>query len=135
MSYEMTKEVKGQTLFVTAAGRRTGRNVAAIAKDVLDECRRSNVTEVFIDLRDLKGRMDVSDSLLVITEVFPSINLFRHVKRVAVIETPDRDERSRFFERVAHSRGFNIRMFDDPERAQQWLAETISSSDSVTRVK
>ena len=100
----------------------TLENVAAIAGEILDECVRANVARVFLDLRQLSGRLDISESILVITEMFPKMGLSQKLERVAVLESHERHERSRFFERAAHARGYNLRMFDDQDEAMDWIS-------------
>jgi len=97
MSYEIEMKVKGHYLFATACGTRTSENVLSIAKEILDECMRNNTANVFLDLRQLTGRLSISESLPVITKEFPELGLFRKLERVAVLESGDRNERSRFF--------------------------------------
>ena len=122
MSYKIQLELRERCLFAAASGERTCKNVAAIAGEILDECVRANVARVFLDLRQLSGRLDISESILVITEMFPKMGLSQKLERVAVLESQERHERSRFFERAAHARGYNLRMFDDQDEAMDWIS-------------
>ena len=123
MSYSIEMELRGRCLFAAACGVRTSENVSAIAKQVLDECMRKDIVDVCLDLRQLTGRLNISDSLSIITREFPEMGLFQKLERVAVIESGERQERSRFFERAAHARGYNIRMFDDQKQAADWISK------------
>ena len=124
VSYNIEMELREHCLFATACGERTGENVSAITKEILDECVRNNIVDVFLDLRQLTGRLTITDSISVITNEFPRIGLFKKLERVAVLESRERHERSRFFERVAHARGYNIRMFDDQREAADWISRS-----------
>lgn len=124
MSYSIDMEVRGHCLFAAACGERTSQNVSAIAKEVVAECERNEVVDVFLDLRQLTGRLNISDSLAVVTNGFPAMGTFQKLERVAVLEASERRERSRFFERAARARGYNIRMFDDQKEAFDWISES-----------
>jgi len=124
VSYSIEMELRGSCLFAAACGERTGENVSAIAREILDKCVRNNIVDVFLDLRQLTGRLNISDSISVITKEFPEMDLFGKLERVAVLETSERHERSRFFERAAHARGYNIRMFDDQKEAADWISKS-----------
>ena len=128
MGYSIEMEVREDYLFATACGERTAENVSAIAREVIDECVQRNVAHVLLDLRHLTGRLNIADSLSVVTKGFPEIGVFRRLERVAVLEMSERYERSRFFERVAHSRGYNIRMFDDQQEALDWISSSRQSA-------
>jgi hypothetical protein len=123
VSYDIEIELQEHYLFATACGDRTSENVSALAREVLDECVRHKVVNVLLDLRLLTGRLSISESLSVITRVFPEMGTLRKLQRVAVVETSERNERSRFFERAAGSRGYNIKMFEDQKEAVDWLSE------------
>jgi hypothetical protein len=124
MSYTMDIEVQGDCLVAAACGERTGENVSAIAQEILDECLRQGIVKVLLDLRPLTGRLSISESLSVVTHLFPEMSALRKLERVAVIEASERHERSRFFERAAGARGYNIRMFSEQQQAVDWLAQS-----------
>ena len=121
MSHNVQLIPRGSCLFATASGERTSDSVSAIAKEIVDQCMQNGIADVYLDLRQLKGRLDISDSIAVITRVFPELGLLGKLQRVAVLESSGRYERSRFFERAAHARGYNIRMFEDEEVAISWV--------------
>ena len=123
MSYNIEIEIRDHFLFATASGERTDINVEAIAKKIVDECARNKIANVYLDLCQLTGRLSILESLLVITKVFPEMGIFRKLERVAVLESSERNERSRFFEQAAQARGYNIRMFDNRKEATDWLSE------------
>ena len=124
MSLGIETEVKHQCLFVTVMGQRTRSNIQELTKAVVDRCISNNVVRTLVDLRQFTGRLDISDSFIVVTDVFPSIGIFNKLERVAVLESKERNVRSRFFEGVAHARGYEIRMFDCQEEAAEWISES-----------
>ena len=124
MTYRADFELRDQHLFATVGGPRTIESITSISREVVNECRRNGVSKVFIDLRQLTGRLEITDSLSVVERIFPAIESFRELEKVAVLEQKERFERSRFFERVAQSKGYNIRMFEDPDEATTWLTVT-----------
>jgi hypothetical protein len=134
MSYDIDIELKENYLFATVCGERTGENIATLAKEILDVCKKNNIDLVFVDLRKFTGRLNITDSYLVVARILPTIKLFQQLKKVAVLELEERYERSRFFEGVAQDNGYNIRMFEDQDVAAAWLLESVKQ-ESPTPAK
>ena len=123
MDHNIEIEIRENCLFAVAKGVRTENSISEIAKEIFDKCASNNIVKAFVDLRQLTGRLNISESLQVINKLFPEIGIFRKLEKVAVLETNERNERSVFFEQAAQARGYNIRMFDDQDNAADWLSE------------
>ena len=134
MSLNIDIELRESYLFATVCGERTSENIAALAKEILDVCQKNNIDRVLVDLRKFTGRLNITDSYLVVDRILPTIKLFHQLKKVAVLELEERYERSRFFEGVAQDNGYNIRMFEDQDVATAWLSKSVEQ-ESPTPAK
>jgi hypothetical protein len=76
---------------------------------------------VLVDVRGLKGRLNVLDSYLVVTQVFEQLRGHGLLK-AAILDSRDPSLRIRFIETVALNRGFNFRVFTSRSEALAWLA-------------
>lgn len=127
MSLNIEMQIIERYLFVIPRGKRTSDNISEISKSILDFCLQNNIENVLLDARQLTGRLDISESYLVVLNLFPTIKQFRQLTKVAILESKERYERSRFFERLARKRNYNLRIFEDQMEATTW----ISKSDEV----
>jgi hypothetical protein len=121
MPYELEIKREETYLYARASGTRTRSAIAAIATEIVENCKQNQVDEVLVDIRELKGPMGIFDSLLIVTKEFPKLKAMNVVKKVAIINAKDRKERSRFFEQMAVKHGYNIRFFEDLTPAIEWL--------------
>jgi hypothetical protein len=110
-------------LHACASGTRTLKNVSSIAREILDASIINETDKALIDIRQLEGRLSIFDSLLIITKEFPAIQQLRVLNKAAIVDAEDRRERSEFFERIARSRDYNIRIFEDVQTAIEWISE------------
>ena len=113
--------LRGHFLNATACGLRTVDNVTHLTRSILDACDTHGVADVLLDLRQLTGKLSIIESLSMITNVFPEMKRLKCLSKVTVLESKDRQERSRFFEKASKARGYNIRMFEDQNEAYAWM--------------
>ena len=120
--HELVIESREGYLNAVAIGVRTRENVAAITARIFDSLDDRGLDCVLVDVRGLKGRLGVSDSLQLATEVFP---LFRGkgLRKAAVVSGRARPARGWFLETVSRNRGFNFRVFASVDDAVEWLLE------------
>jgi hypothetical protein len=121
MAYDLEIKKEESYLHVRAAGSRTRATISAIGQDILEACRKHDIYEVLVDIRDLTGEMGIFDSMLIVTKEFPKLNAENVVKKAAIINPRNRHERSRFFEQIAVKRGYNLRLFEELTPAIEWL--------------
>lgn len=121
MFYNLDIKKDKDLLCVALSGSRTRESISAAAKEIVNACRQHQADKVMIDVRRLTGRIPIFDSLSVIFNDFPAIRATGVINKAAFIESEIRRTRFTFFERVAHSRGYNIRFFIDPDAALKWL--------------
>lgn len=125
MLYDLEIKKEDQFVHAIASGVRTQKNISLIANDILDACKKHKADKVVIDIRQLTGRMPIFNSLSIIFEEFPHIKEAQVIKKAAIIDSEMRKIRYTFFESVARRRGYNIRIFSDPDAAVEWIREDI----------
>lgn len=118
--YTLTFENRENHLFVLSNGLRTRGTVTAMAMEIFDAALANNLSKVLIDARELDGRLGVLDSYLLVTEVFQNIR-GKGIRKAAIVDEQINTLREWFLETVARNRGFNIRIFNDKEKALDWL--------------
>lgn len=121
MSYKLTIKKKKDILWITATGKRTLETVLAITKESVTACVKNKTTKFIIDVCGLEGRLRTLDAYDVPDQHFPKIRDLNVISQCAIIDLKEFEESYRFFENVAVNRGFNLRIFSDPDEAIAWL--------------
>jgi hypothetical protein len=110
MGYRIEFRVGGGVLRATVSGH--SAFVAAIAREIGEQARKSLVRHVLIDVRRLRDRYGRLRSLLA-TQELPA--------RVAVLDLWQNDRYYIFAELAARRLGCQLRRFDDEAAALSWL--------------
>lgn len=121
MSYKLSFQKEAGYLRVNVIGERTRESVTAIAWDVLRACTEEGNSRVLVDVRQMTGRLNRVDAYDVTVLEFPKIQSAGILKMTAIVDLEEYRDRFRFFETVAINRGFNLRIFGDPDEAVIWL--------------
>jgi hypothetical protein len=121
MAHELKTEVDGDILRVTASGTRDPETVAAVAHEIAALCSEKGIPKALIDVSRLEGKLGTLDAFSLVVKHFPALRELSQLEGVAVLDKELTEERHRFLENVAVNRGFNIRMFDDADKAMEWL--------------
>jgi len=116
---EMTREPK--YLHFRAKGMRSRESILALSKQIMDACIEHDARQVLVDVRELEGFLPVLDAYEIPAQEFPAMRRPEILRQAAVIDREGAEERGRFFETVAQNRGFNLRTFQDPDEAIEWL--------------
>ena len=122
MSYEIDMDKEYDFLHVRVRGVRTRENVSAMARDILDACLEHRCTKVLIDVRALEGWLSTLEAYDVPSTDFSDLR-GRGLQKAAIVDRERPGETHRFFETVARNRGFNVRIFENTDRAVEWLRE------------
>ncbi len=123
MSYALTIEKKDDVLWVTATGTRSLETVLAMSKDILAACVEKRVKKVLTDVRGLEGRLSTLDAYEIPDQHYPQMQDRSVITHNAVVDLEEFEDSYRFYENVALNRGFNVRLFSDPNKAMAWLKE------------
>jgi hypothetical protein len=113
-------------LRVTAEGEITADDVQAMIAKVAADCRSLNQVNVLIDIRDVRGGIDLFDCLGFAETIAASV--IGSGIRMAFVYRLERDGgRMPFIETAAVNRGAVLKAFPDAGAAERWL-----SADSIT---
>jgi len=123
MSYALTIEKKDDVLWVTATGTRSMEAVLAMSKDILAACVEKRVKKVLTDVRGLEGRLSTFEAYEIPDKHYPQMQDRSVITHNAVVDLEEFEDSYRFYENVALNRGFNVRVFSDPNKAMAWLKE------------
>ena len=122
MSYDLKIEKKDDFLWVTATGReRTLEIILAMARDILQACVENKVTLVLRDMRPLEGLLEMMEAYDIPDKYFPKMKDPSVITRIVIVDRKESKRNNSFFENVAVNRGFNLRIFSDPDKAFKWL--------------
>jgi hypothetical protein len=113
-------------LRVIVSGPRNKKTVIAAAREIFQKCREEDYHYVFIDVRTLRGRLSILDSVAVILDVFPEFKKHRLIKKAAILDRESERYQSRFFETFAANRAYNLRLFHCAEEALSWLKTPVT---------
>jgi hypothetical protein len=120
LGYTLVMEAQGDALLVRASGVRTRATVTAMTLEVFEAARANGLSKTLVNVTELKGRLGIVDAYLIVTEVFETLR-GKGLRRAAVVDERATPVREWFLEVVARNRGFNFRVFADPQAALDWL--------------
>ena len=123
-TYSLTIAVSKDHVRFLAKGNRTRDTITSIAMEILDTCVQRGFDTVLIDVRGLRGRLKVFDSLMIVKNEFPRLKRLGILKKAAIVDRQENRFRLHFFESIARSRGYNLGTFVDTEQAYLWLCES-----------
>lgn len=112
----------GDYLSALAEGERSIDTVTAIALEVAQAAKAAGLAKILVDVRQLQGHLRLIDGYLVVNGVFENLR-GTGLRRAAIVDRPTPRPGMRFIETIARNRGFEFRVFDDPERALRWLSQ------------
>lgn len=121
MTYRLELRKEKDVVYVRASGIRSRETVSSIAHEILDACDKHQVDRVLVNVQELTGRLSIFDSFMLVAEEFPKLKRRQILKKAALVDNRERRERFRFFELLAHNRGYNLRIFDDADEALEWI--------------
>ena len=131
MSYQFEYQEKAGYLYVHVLGERTQDAVISLTRELSQKAIERGFTRILVDVRELKGWLQVMESNYIVTTEFPK---FRGsgLKRAAILDRePAEPQRWSFFETVAQNRGFELRVFTELDLARQWLLEGLNLQAST----
>jgi hypothetical protein len=121
MGYRLDIRTEDGHLSVKAIGARTRENVIGMAQKMVETCHQNRVDIVLVDIREVPGRLSVFDSFALASKEFMELKKKGAVAKAALVDVPERRERSNFFNRATKNLGLNSRIFEREEDALKWL--------------
>ncbi len=128
-SHRLELKVDAEYMVASANGSRTRVVVSSLVTEIAEAAIENKRQKVLIDVRNLEGWLGVFDSYFIITKDFQQLR-GKGITKVAIIDRPLPKMREMFFEMVAQNRGFNLRIFENPEAALVWLLAPIGAPEN-----
>jgi hypothetical protein len=121
MDFELRFDENDEYITATLTGIRRPDTLIDAAAKTSAHCRDRGVFFVLIDVRGMSGGLDTMETFEVAGHEIPQQADTRKLVRSAILDHPENIKRIRFFETVAINRGLNVKVFDDEDRAIEWL--------------
>lgn len=119
-NHHLELKVEAEYMVANAAGSRTRGVVSSLVTEIAKVAIETQQQKVLIDVRNLEGWLGVFDSYFIVTKDFQQLR-GKGITKVAIVDRPLPKIREMFFETVSHNRGYNLRIFENPEAALSWL--------------
>ncbi len=119
-TYQISLKIEEEYMMASASGARTREVVASLVAEIAQAAIEHQKEKVLIDVRDLEGRLGVFDSYYLVTKDFQRLR-GKGIIKAAIIDRPLPKMRDWFLETVSQNRGFNLKIFDNPGNAFEWL--------------
>ena len=87
-----------------------------------EACRTRGIDRAMLDVRDVRSNLTSAD-LMALVQMFREVG-FSHGQRLALLYSTDPFRRVRRFAFLGTLRGWQVRAFNDFEKAIEWLAMT-----------
>jgi hypothetical protein len=119
-AYSLTIEKTPAFLMITAHGMLTWETDGKIDEEVGEACIRHAADRVIIDISAMQGRLSVYQNHEAAKTLFERMR-GTSLRRIAVVDRVEHQERSEMYEMTAQNRGMSIQFFPDLTSAQQWI--------------
>jgi hypothetical protein len=116
----LTMKVKEGYLTAHASGTRTRGVVSSLVTEIAQAAIENQCGKILIDVRELEGWLSVFDSYYLVTKDFQRLR-GKGIVKAAIVDRPLPKSREWFLEIVSHNRGYNLKIFENPEAALEWL--------------
>lgn len=124
MPYTFEFTNKGNYLLVTVSGEVNAYDdVLAYIDALVAQLRRTNITRLLLDEREVSFNIDVLDIVLVTDQFMAVPGITTRGYRVACVCSHDNVEVIRAFETSFQNRSLNYRMFSQIHAAEKWLTD------------
>ncbi|HOG89955.1 MAG TPA: hypothetical protein PLV50_05435 [Smithella sp.] len=115
--HHLSSSVNEGILEIVATGVETIGNAERMKNDIDTIIIKSNIRNVIVDVRALKGRLGIMDTYQRVRSYHPEIRKFN----LAVVDLPEHAEYQNFHEATSLNAGLRFKWFDDMDKARAWL--------------
>lgn len=119
---QLTLKVEEGYMMARATGLRTRDVVSSLVAEIAKAAIENQCGKVLIDVRELEGWLGVFDNYNLVTKDFQQLR-GKGIVKAAIVDRPLPKSREWFLEIVSHNRGYNLRIFENPEAALEWLLD------------
>ena len=126
MAYEITFESHPNYIHATVTGDNSRESVQGYARDLRDECARTDCIRVLVEERLEGPRLEAMEIFSIISD--GSVQNLGFFEAVAFVDM-QMGEMGEFAETVAVNRGMPLAVFNSVASAREWLLNQKSGSD------
>ena len=126
MAYEITFEKNPNYIHATVTGNNSRESVQGYARDLRDECARTDCFRVLLEERLEGPRLDAMDIFSIMSE--GSVQNLGFFEAIAFVDL-QMGEMGEFAETIAVNRGMPLAAFNSVSSAREWLLNQKSGSD------
>ncbi|HUN62163.1 MAG TPA: hypothetical protein VMU53_09240 [Candidatus Sulfotelmatobacter sp.] len=119
MELQITTELKGRMLLVTATGSYTFDAAVRLLKQVLDTAKEKQVSKILVNTLAMDRELSIIDRHILAVEVVEYAKRNQMVPRLAFVGKPPTVDG--FGVRVAQNRGLTTDVFSSEQEALNWL--------------
>jgi len=119
MELQITTELKGRMLLVTATGSYTFDAALRLLKQVLDTAKEKQVSKILVNTLAMNRELSIIDRHILAVEVVEYAKRNQMVPRLAFVGKPPTVDG--FGVRVAQNRGLTTDVFSSEQEALNWL--------------
>jgi hypothetical protein len=122
-AHQLTFKVEAEYILARATGERTRLVVSSLLIEIAQAAIENKRGKILVDVRGLEGWLSILDSYLIVTKDFHQFR-GKGIVKAAIVDRTHPKMGEWFFENVAHNWAFNLRIFESPEVALEWLIGT-----------
>jgi len=122
-AHQLTFKVEAEYILARMTGPRTRAVVSSLVTEIAQAAIENKRGKILIDVRGLEGWLGIVDSYMIVTRDFHQFR-GKGIVKAAIVDRPHPKLGEWFFENVAHNWAFNLRMFESPDVALDWLIGT-----------
>jgi len=122
MNWQTAFQDKEKTVQVTYSGVVSREELSAAAQSALDLTLKHGTNRVLTDCTAMHGGHSVAD-LYFLSDWLISVKAYRMREAVLMPAEAAFNELVQFWQTTCTNRGLNVRVFDKPESARQWLTD------------
>ncbi len=124
MAIQFNTEDRGDYLHIRSCGTEE-RLEATIAYNLAmyHAVLESKRNKVLLDERHVANLENIFD-VYSLAEAHATLRIARNIEKVAIVGNPKDRNNLEFFEIISRNRGFQVKVFYEPEPAEAWLRES-----------
>ena len=117
--FDLASSLDGDVLIVTFIGQSTAANAQAMTRRYFEIVLHSGKKKVLADIRQLKGRLSVGETYLLVREL-PMSSVPVDIS-TAILETEEQRAYADFLETTANNASMHVKCSVDRDEALAWL--------------
>jgi hypothetical protein len=120
MEWNITIQSKEGYAEIVTSGIADGDSTIDMAKAIAQTMRSNRVTRALIDHRNVESVLSGTSGIYNRPKIFRFIGLTLGIK-IAELIRPEHEDHFKFFETVCINQGYKLAVFQDKDKALEWL--------------